>query len=226
MSPDQYSDKDAVLPLESFFTLLSDLKIISAIPTSSGNSGVYLMPALLSNVHNSAAKVEEIHGKEHLPPLCIYFDGGCAPSGLFCSLMATLLQSKNWELSKNDESPECKIVSLLRTVITLVDYFSHFSIYVNISTHLNTQKDLPAAIRGAIHESILTVAKGLQYSNLELQDAIMCPSHPEGNHVALWCRKGEKEYYGCTVEDKCKGSIPKEYQVWMENKGLLKFLQS
>ena len=70
------------------------------------------------------------------------------------------------------------------------------------------------------------LAKGLQYSNLELQDAIMCPSHPEGNHVALWRRCGEKEYYGCTVEDKCKGSIPKEYQVWMENKGLLKFLQS
>ena len=103
-----------------------------------------------------------------------------------------------------------------------MDYFSHFSIYVNISQHLNTQKDLLAAIRGEIHESIRTVAKGLQYSNLELQDAIMCPSHPEGNHVALWRREGEKEYYGCTVQNKFAGPIPKEYRVWMKNKGLLK----
>ena len=225
MSPDRYSDKDGVLPLESFFTLLSHLKIISAISTSSGNSGVYLMPALLSNVDNPAAKVEEIH-KEHLPPLCISFDGGYAPSGLFCSLLATLLQSKNWELSMNDGSPECCFRNCVTftyqetTVITLVDYFSHFSIYANISTHLNTQKHLPAAIRGEIHESILTVAKGLQYSNLKLQDAIMCPSHPEGNHVALW-RQGEKEYYSCTVQPRMTKPIPQEYQVWMKNKGLL-----
>ena len=157
MSPDQYSDKDGVLPLESFFTLLSHLKIISAIPTS-GKSGVYLMPALLSNVHNPAAKVEEIHGKEHLPPLCISFDGGCAPSGLFCSLIATLLQSKNWKLSMNDGSPECKIVSLLCTRRLLPLLWWITSIYVNISPYLNTQKDLPAAIRGEIHESIQTVS--------------------------------------------------------------------
>ena len=108
-------------------------------------------------------------------------------------------------------------------VITLVDYFSHFSIYVNTSPDLHTQKDLPAAIRGEIHESIRAVAKCLQYSNLELKDAFMCPSHTNGNHVALWCRHGEKEYYGCTVQNKCTGRIPEEYQVWMENKGLLKF---
>ena len=228
MSPDQYSDKDGVLPLESFFILLSHLKIISAIPTS-GNSGVYLMPALLPNTDDLAAKVKVIHGKEHLPPLCISFGGGCAPSGLFCSLMATLLQSKNWELCMNDGSPECCFRNCVTftyqetAVITLVDYFSHFSIYVNNSPHLNTQKDLPAAIRGEIHESIRTVAKGLQYSNLELKDAFICPSHTNGNHVALWCRHGEKEYYGCTVQNKCTGRIPEEYQVWMENKGLLKF---
>ena len=52
-------DKDRVLPSESFFTLLSNLIIISAVTTSD----VYLMPALLSNVYNSAAKVEEIHGR-------------------------------------------------------------------------------------------------------------------------------------------------------------------
>ena len=227
MSPDQYGDSDGILPLESFFTLLSHLKIISAIPTSSGNSGVYLMPALLSNVHNPAAKVEEIQGKEHLPPLCINFGEGCAPSGLFCSLMATLLQSSNWKLCMNDGSPECCFRNCVTftyqetAVITLVDYFSHFSIYVNISTHLNTQKDL-TAIRGEIYVSIQSVAKGLQYSNLELQDAIMCPSHPEGNHVALWHREGEKEYYGCTVQNNFAGPVPKEYQVWMKNKGLLK----
>ena len=102
MSPDQYSDKDRRgLSIRIILHTSITFKIISAIPTS-GNSVVYLMPALLSNTDDLAAKVKEIHVKEHLPPLCMSFGGGCAPSGLFCSLIATLLQLKNWKLCMND----------------------------------------------------------------------------------------------------------------------------
>ena len=153
-----YSDKDGFLPSASFFKLLSYLKIISAIPTS-GNSDMYLMPALLSNVHNPVAKVEEIHGKEHLPPLCISFEGGCVPSGVFSSLVTTLLQ-EGWKLCMKHGKPHCCfrnciIFSYQRRDIALVDFYSHFSIYMYIPKTSATQKVLPVTIRNIIHESIV-----------------------------------------------------------------------
>ena len=214
-----YSDKDGFLPSASFFKLLSYLKIISAIPTS-GNSDMYLMPALLSNVHNPVAKVEEIHGKEHLPPLCISFEGGCVPSGVFSSLVTTLLQ-EGWKLCMKHGKPHCCfrnciIFSYQRRAIALVDFYSHFSIYMHIPKTSTTQKVSPQTIRNIIHKSI----EQLQCTTLKFQDAIICPSHPEEAHVALWHRTDDEEYYTCTVDDMCTDSVPEEYQIW--RKGMLK----
>ena len=223
------SDKDGVLPTESFFNLLSYLKIISAIHTR-GCADVYLMPALLPNADDPSAKVGEIDGKKRLPPLCISFDGGCAPSGVFCSLVVTLLQLNNWKLCMNSDKPRCCFRNCVtfsyrvQTIVTLVDFFSHFAIYMYIPKDSNIQKVSPVDIRNIVHESIFTVAESLQYSTLTFQDAIRCPSHPEEYHVALWHLpepSEEEEYHKCTVEDVCTGSIPGEYQVWMENAGSL-----
>ena len=211
---------------------LSYLKIISVIHTS-GSADVYLMPALLPNADDPSAKVGEINGKELLPPLCISFDGGCVPSGVFCSLTATLLQLENWELCMNNDKPRCCFRNCVTfsyqvtTIVTLVDFFSHFSIYMYIPKYSNARKVFPVDIRKIVHESIFIVAKGLQYSTLTIQDAIKCPSHPEKNHVALWHLpepSDEEEYHKCTVEDVCTGLIPGEYQVWMTISGLLKEL--
>ena len=218
----QYGNKDGILPSASFFKLLSYLKLISAVSTS-GNSDMYLMPALLSNVDNLAAKLEEIRGNKHLPPLCISFDGGCVPSGVFCSLVATLLQ-KSWKLCMKDEKPyccfrNCITFSYQRRTITLVDFYSHFSIYMCIPTFANALKISPLTIRNIIHDSI----KHLQCTTLSFQDAIRCPSHPEAAHVALWHLpepSDEEEYYTCTVDDTCTGSMPGDYQIW--RKGMLK----
>ena len=218
----QYSDNDGVLPSESFLKLLSYLKIISAIPIS-GKSGVYLMPALLPNADNPVAEVEKIHGNEHLTPLCICFDGGCVPNGVFCSLVVTLLQ-KGWKLCEKDGKPCCCFRNCItfiyqRRTITLVDFFSHFSIYMYIPTGSNPGKVSPVIIRNIVHDSITH----LQCTTVRFQDAIICPSHPKEKHVALWHLpelSDEEEYYICTVDDACTNSIPREYQMWME--GLLK----
>ena len=221
----QYSDKKGVFSSDNFLKLLLHLKIITAIPKD-----VYLMPALLQNADDPAAMVGEIEGKERLPPLCISFNGGCAPCGVFCSVVATLLQLNNWKLCMNSDKPHCCFRNCVtfsyrvQTIITLVDFFSHFAIYMYIRKDSNLQKVSPVNIKNIVHESIVTVAKSLQYSILTFQDAIRCPSHPEENHVALWhlpSPSEEEEYYKCTVEDVCTGSIPGEYQVWMKNAGSL-----
>ena len=117
---------------ELFLKLLSELNIISAIHTID----FYLMPALLSNTENPALTVASIDGKETFPPLCISFDGGCAPSGLFCSLVAHLLHSEDWKLYIKSGTPRCCFHNCVayiygdETIVTLMDLFTHFRILI------------------------------------------------------------------------------------------------
>ena len=222
----QYSDKKGFFSSENFLKLLSHLKIISAV-----QGDVYLMPALLQNTDDPAAMVGEIEGKERLPPLCISFDGGCAPSGVFCSLMATLLQSEKWELCMKEDKdkvdkPYCLFQNCvtfryeMSTIITLVDFFSHFSIYMYRPDKKQKQPVFPSnIIRYKVHDCIRTIADKLSYRNLKFQDAIECPRHPQENHVALWHK--ENDEYECTRDGTCTGSIPEDHKMWMENTGLL-----
>ena len=203
---------------KSFLNLLSDLKVVAAVNTN----GDHLMPALLQNATHPATKVGEIDRKKRLPPLCIRFDEGCAPSGVFCSLVTTLLQPGKWELWKKNGKPFCCFRNCITftyqmTVITLVDYFSHFSIYMYIPIQ-SKDKDMPLKIKDEIHNSITTIAERLQYSNLTFQDAIECPEckHTE---VALWNLENQ---YKCTVDDVHTGPIPEAYQIWMKTAGMWK----
>ena len=217
----QYSDKKGVFSSDNFLKLLLHLKIITAIPED-----VYLMPALLQNADDPAAMVGEIEGKERLPPLCIRFDGGCAPSGVFCSLVATLLQSEKWELCMNDDKPRClfrncvTFIYKTSTIITLVDFFSHFSIYMYRPTYDQKQPVFPSNIKNEVHGCIRTIADKLSYPNLKFQDAIKCPQHLQDNHVALWNKDSDE--YKCTRDGACTGPIPEDHKIWMENTGLLK----
>ena len=218
----QYSDNKWVLTSEQFLKLLLHLKIIARIQITPD----YLMPALLQNADDPAAMVGEIEGKERLPPLCIRFDGGCAPSGVFCSLVATLLQSEKWELCKNDDKPGCLFRNCVTftyatsTIITLVDFFSHFSIYMYRPTYDQKQRVFPSNIKNEVHGCIRTIADKLSYPNLKFQDAIKCPQHLQDNHVALWTKDSDE--YKCTRNDVVTGPIPEDHKIWMENTGLLK----
>ena len=220
----QYSDKKGVFSSDNFLKLLLHLKIITAIPED-----VYLMPALLQNADDPAAMVGEIEGKERLPPLCIRFDGGCAPCGVFCSLVATLLQSEKWELCKNNDKPRCLFRNCvtfryeMSTIITLVDFFSHFSIYMYRPTYIQKQTVFPSNIRKEVHGWISTIADKLSYRNLKFKDAINCPQHPQEHHVALWHKHKDKDDdYECTRDGTCTGPIPEDHKIWMKNTGLLK----
>ena len=216
----EYSDKKGLFSSEQFFELLSYLKIISAI-----KSDVYLMPALLQNADDPAAMVGEIEDKERLPPLCISFDGGCAPSGVFCSLVATVLQSGKWELCMNIDKPSCLFRNCVtftyesHTIITLLDLFSHFSIYMYIPTYMYVNA-CPSTIRNEVHEYIHTIAKNLQYPNLKFQDAIKCPKHLQQNHLASWLQ--DLHVYACKLDGTCGGPIPKDCEIWIQKTGLLK----
>ena len=222
--PLQCSDENGIFPLESLLKLLTYLKIISPIQKS---HVMYLMPALLPIADDPVAEIP--YKEKCVSPLCISFDGGCAPNGVFCSLVTTLLQSENWKLCMTERKPHCCFRNCVTfvyqevAVITLVDFFTHFSIYLYIPTHPNTGKISPHIIRNVVHQSIRAVSNRLQYSHLKFQDAIPCPQHHDDNHVALWrqpelCGTGDA-YFKCTVSDIYTGPIPDVYKDWMESTG-------
>ena len=194
---------------EIFLKLLSELNIISAIRTTD----FYLMPALLSNTENPAMNVTSIAGKETIPPLCITFDGGCSPSGLFSSLLAHLLQSQGWKLSMKKGNPRCcfhncvTYVYCEETIVTLMDLFTDFRIYVQTPPHDAPQ--ICRHIHEIVHNAIGAVHKS---SKLKYQDTILCPSHPEQNHVASFST--HKDIYQCKIDDTVSGPIPEGYKIW------------
>ena len=213
-----------VLTSEQFLKLLLHLNIIARIQITPD----YLMPALLPNTNNELAAIlkHTYKDKEQLPPLCIRFDGGCAPCGVFCSLVATLLQSEKWELCKKPDNPCCLFRNCVTfryeksTIITLVDFFSHFSIYMYRPTYIQKQTVFPSNIRKEVHGWISTIADKLSYRNLKFEDAINCPQHPQEHHVALWHK--DKDEYECTHDPTITQHIPEDHKIWMENTGLLK----
>ena len=217
----QCNDKEYILNTELLLKLFTELNIISKIDNR--DTKFYLMPVLLPCTENPIAKVRSHDTNNDIPPLCIGFGGGCTPGGLFCSLVAHLLQLKNWELSINSDIPSCcyrncvAFVYDVQSTVTLVDMFSHFRIYIQLC---NT---FPYIIKDMVYDSISAVVKRLNFGDMKYYDAIECPDHQdEHDHVAKW-HPPPKDCYQCEKENKNNGRIKHEYYVWTK-KGMCHFL--
>ena len=209
----QYNEKDYILKTEELFKLLAKLNIISKL----SRSNYYLMPALLPNTKDPIKKAKDISNEtfEGVPPLCISFEG-CAPSGLFCSLVAHLLHSEDLELCMRDNTSTCcyrncvAFICSKRTVVTLVDSFSHYMIYIKSPYNIS-----PNIIKEMVYKSIAEVAKRLSFEDMKYEDAIECPEHPgQHDHVAVWYHTPDEEYYECKTENFRNGPIDQKYHIW------------
>ena len=207
----QYNDTEYILNTELLLKLFTKLNIISQIFES--DTKYYLMPVLLPCTENPIAKARSHDSNDDIPPLCISFGGGCAPGGLFCSLVAHLLQSESWKLSMNSTNPSCcyrncvTFVYHLRTSVTLVDMFSHFRIYIQ---RCHT---FPYIIKEMVYISINAVVKNLAFDGMRYKEAIECPAHPrEHDHVAVW-HPPPDNCYQCVKEDANTGEIEYVYHV-------------
>lgn len=178
------------------------------------------MPVLLSSNENPVKTAKGFdNSNDDIPPLCICFDGCCAPGGLFCSLVAHLLQSESWKLSMSSNTPSCcyrncvAFVYDLQTTVTLLDSFSHFRVYIH-SCHT-----FPYIIKEKISNSIETIVKRLSFNDMKYCDAIECPAHPEEyNHVAVW-HQSPHDLYECKRENRKTGQIDQRYYVWKKPPG-------
>ena len=213
----QYNDKEYILKTGELFKLFTKLNIISEISTSRKQI-YYLMPALLSNTKDPVKMANDLSTVmyNNVPPFCISFDG-CAPSGLFCSLVAHLLHSEDCKLCTSDNTPICcyrncvAFIFWKRTMVTLVDSFSHFMIYIK-----SPYSTSPHIIKNMVYKSITDVAKCLSFQDMMYEDGIECPEHPgQHDHVAVWHHTPD-EFYACKKENFTNGPIDQKYHIWNE----------
>ena len=114
-------------------------------------------------------------------PLLIRFKEGCFPNGVFCYLVAYLLNDSKWTVCKKDGKPKClysNSVALsapqIPATITITDTLTHFALHAVLPPHGGPS--LYSNIRSAIHKGIMSACKHLGYQCAEedIIDAVYC----------------------------------------------------
>ena len=176
---------DGVFSSSDVLKLFASRSIVAGV----GN-GEYLMPALLPECCLKDIQSDLLSGD----PLLIRFKEGCYPNGVFCFLVAYLLNHSKWTVCKKDGKPKCLYSNSVAfsapeipATITIMDTLSYFALHIVLphggpSPYSN--------IRAAIHKGIMSACKHLGYQCAEedIIDALHC-SHRgcvgEERHHAL-----------------------------------------
>ena len=165
-----------------FFTPAHLLKLFeSLLIVAPINRDTYFMPSLLDVLKRS-----EFDRPPCGCPLVIFFEDGCAPLGLFSSLVAFLLSDKN---EPNSWLIAGDIRKLYRNYITfglgdscpgsvtLIDSATFFEVHLTIEC-----EDLPLLYNGTCKDVSRTILTGLSeainarsFRNVRYQEAIICP---------------------------------------------------
>ena len=177
---------DGVFSSSDVLKLFTSRSIVAAV----GN-GEYLMPALLPECCLGDIQSDLKSGD----PLLIRFKEGCFPNGVFCFLVAYLLNDSKWTVCMKDGKPKCLysnsvtfLAPEIPATITITDAFTHFALHVVLPPHGGPS--LYSNIRSAIHKGIMSACEHLGYQCAEedIIDAVYC-SHGgcvgEERHHAL-----------------------------------------
>eukprot|EP00731_Ephydatia_muelleri_P005735 Em0002g1911a len=153
---------DGVFSSSDVLKLFASRSIVAAV----GN-GEYLMPALLPECCLGDIQSDLQSGD----PLLIRFKEGCYPNGVFCFLVAYLLNHSKWTVCKKDGKPKCLYsnsvafsASEIPATITIMDALTHFALHVVLP---HGGPSLYSNIRSAIHKGIMnTLATSVQRRTL------------------------------------------------------------
>ena len=162
---------DGVFSSSDVLKLFASRSIVAAV----GN-GEYLMPALLPECCLGDIQSDLLSGD----PLLIRFKEGCFPNGVFCFLVAYLLNDSKWTVCMKDGKPKCLHSNsvafsdaIFPATITIIDTVSHFALHVVLP---HGSPSLYSNIRSAIHKGIMSACKHLGYQCAEedIIDAVYC----------------------------------------------------
>ena len=177
---------DGVFSSSDLITLFTSHSIMAPV----GN-GEYLMPALLPELCPRGNQSIILSG-DPLPsggllgpllsgdPLLIRYKEGCFPNGVFCFLVAFLINDAKWKVCTKEGKPKCLYsnsvafsTSSYPATVTIIDSLSYFAVHV-VLCH-----DFPSphsSVLADVHRGIMSACEHLGYQCAEedIIDAKCC----------------------------------------------------
>ena len=189
----------------------------------------YLMMCLLPDKSQS-----EVHdclpSTSRVSPLLVRFSNGCAPSGSFSNTVSCLISSFQWKISrtrqcKAQSKPTClahNIVTLrphnAPVKVTLVNSTCYFEIHVNAGSADDTPlKEYCSEIHCMIFAALKKVFQTMQFDDIEVEPAFLCPCDLTPAHVATIFPESAvttKSQFVCSETELGVGNLQWSQGVW------------
>ena len=183
----------------------------------------YLMMCLLPDKSQS-----EVHdclpSTSRVSPLLVRFSNGCAPSGSFSNTVSCLISSFKWKISQRQRKTEClahNIVTLqpqtIPIKVTLVNSTSYFEVHVNAGSTDDTPLEEYSEIRSTIFAALKKVFQTMQFDDIEVEPAFLCPCDLTPAHVATIFPESAvttKSQLVCSETELGVGKLPWSHGVW------------
>ena len=188
----------------------------------------WFMPSLLTCLCKSCLKEHCSSGRQ---AMAVLFHNSGPQNGIFSSLSSFLSSSANdhpmpWKIACKRGQPMClmrniamfQVPDILGTV-TVIDHFKHFEVHV--STAPSYVQELWSLVRAAVFAGLEKATDTIGYVTGKPQPAMLCPAHPEEDHLATLDAK--KLLWACTEDPDVYGDISTENIVWISQGSLIIF---
>ena len=189
----------------------------------------YLMMCLLpAKAPNDICKY--LPSFPQVSPLLVRFSNDCAPSGSFGNTVSCLISSFKWKISHTRQrKAEClahNIVTLrphnAPVKVTLVNSTSYFEIHMNAGIADDTPlKEYCSQIRSTIFAALKKVFQTMQFEDIEVEPAFLCPCDPTTSaHAATIFPESAvttKSQLVCSETELSVGKLQWSQGVWFQD---------
>ena len=177
----------------------------------------YLMPALLPELDNGGIS-PDLKSRD---PLLIRFRRGCFPSGVFCSLVAYLLNDAKWSVCNVHGKPKClhsnSVTFTIRNTpatVTVSDDYSHIAVHIIVHCECTAPHSM---VRSWIHKGIIAACTHLGYQGTEndIIDALYCMCENGDSHYADIGVAETDSWSTCCHDETKKMQLSKTQKLWV-----------
>ena len=185
----------------------------------------YLMMCLLPD--KSQIEIDHcLPSTSHVFPLLLQFSNDCAPSGSFGNTISCLISSFKWKIAHTRQGKlEClahNIVTLrphnAPVKVTLVNSTCYFEIHINVKDS-SLEKYCPE-INSTIFAAVRKVFQTMQFDDIEVEPAFLCPCDPTCAHAATIFPKSDvtiKSMLECSETEDIVGKLEWNQRVWFQD---------
>ena len=219
---DQFSShyvKDLFEPNDLLF-LWERLLVVARRP-----SGNYVMPAVLDGLPSeniSQYRLDNTTAK--IVSIAIHYPGGLFPSGIFSSLIAYLQNKSAWEISMQDNQPECLhkncvVFNVSRrhvdANVTLI--YSHDWIELHVTdTFEEDEQNACKILRNDLFTGLKHAQQVQKYDNLVPEIAFFCSICKGGSYHHLASVTPMKKLQ-CKIHSKKREKLTEKHQMWLDS---------